>query len=81
MTVFWKISSDASCSSFCPKVSGISTYSARPVTVGAVTNLPFEQIAQAFREETRGEGVVSQAGIIGLSTPIALVKFNIAKSS
>jgi dihydrodipicolinate synthase/N-acetylneuraminate lyase len=34
----------------------------------AVDSSRFRQIAQIFREETRGEGVLPQVGIIGLST-------------
>ena len=36
----------------------------------AVDSSRFRQVAQAFREETRGEGVLPQVGVIGLSTPI-----------
>src|SRR4051794_21518081 len=45
----------------------------------AVTNRQFEEIARTFHEETRGEDVLPQVGIIGLSTPTIRERIEIAQ--
>lgn len=44
----------------------------------AVDSSRFRQIAQIFREETRGEGVLPQVGVIGLSTPAIRERIDVA---
>jgi dihydrodipicolinate synthase/N-acetylneuraminate lyase len=44
----------------------------------AVTNTQFRQITRAFLEETRGEDVIPQVGVIGLSTPTIRERLDLA---
>lgn len=44
----------------------------------AVDSLRFRQIAEVFREETRGEGILPQVGVIGLSTAAVRERIDIA---
>jgi dihydrodipicolinate synthase/N-acetylneuraminate lyase len=44
----------------------------------AVDSPRFREVAQAFREETRGEGILPQVGVIGLSTATIRERIDVA---